>query len=66
MTELGELEDDRQVERDGADVAAPDRDGLPSSLHQSERKARQPMGDVMAPYCWKISETLPFSDERLR
>ena len=39
---------------------------LPSSLHQSERKARQPMGDVMAPYCWKISETLPFSDERLR
>ena len=27
MTELGELEDDRQVERDGADVAAPDRDG---------------------------------------
>ena len=27
MTELGELEDDRQVERDGADVAAADRDG---------------------------------------
>lgn len=38
----------------------------PFSLRQSERKARQPIGDVIAPYCWKISDTLPFSDDRLR
>lgn len=60
MFDLGKLQNDRKVERHRTDIATADRDRFSLSLHHSDKKARQPIGDVMAPYFWKICETLPY------